>query len=196
MAFSTKITVIGLAKLAAATAGGDPVVLTEMAVGDGNGAAVAAPTGAETELVNEVYRDAINQLVMDDADATLALSELLVPAAEGGFFVREIGVFDNDGDLFAYGNFPVTEKPATGLGATRDMVVQTLMKVGSASNVVLIADPSIVIATREWVLNNVTAATVVPGGTKGQVLTKTSGADGATEWQTPISRGFIYFMGQ
>lgn len=183
--FVMKLTPVGSAKIAAAMAGGPAVVLTAMAVGDGNGNPVAPPTGAETALVREVYRHQLNALAVNANDATMMLAELLIPSSVGNFAIHEVGVFDAAGALFAYGNFPATWKPIAVNGSTRDMTVQAAMKVGNSSVVNLVVDTSIVAATKQWVQATITRAYLIPGGTVGQVLAKNSNADGDTKWIDP-----------
>ncbi len=183
MSYYMKVTAIGLSKLTAATLpGGDPVSLTEIAVGDGNGNPVSPPTGSETALVREVYRDIINSLTVNVDDDTQMMAEMIIPTSEGGFAVHEIGIFDADGDMFAYGNFPATYKPTADDGSTREMIILAAIKVGNAELVQLVVDESITVATRPWVLATITAAFLIPGGTTGQLLAKASNADGDFEW--------------
>lgn len=123
MSFFMKLTAAGAAKVAAAQSGGPAVSLTHIALGDGNGNPVAEPTGSETALVREVYRDQISALYTNPNDNTLFMVEGLVPSNVGGFSVREVGIFDAENQLFAYGNFPETYKPVAAEGSTRDMVI-------------------------------------------------------------------------
>lgn len=185
--FVMKLTAIGAAKIAAASSGGPAVVLTTMAVGDGNGNPVAAPTGNETALVREVYRSQLNSLAVNANDHTLMLAEISIPSNVGNFAIYEIGVFDASGALFAYGNFPATWKPIAANGSTRDMTVQAAMKVGNSAVVNLVIDTSIVAATRQWVLATITRAFLIPGGTVGQVLAKASNADGDFKFVDPTA---------
>lgn len=148
--FYSLLTTIGKAAIANATALGSTISLTEMAVGDGNGAAVT-PTEAMTSLVNEVYRAAINLLEVDDADSTLLRAELVVPTNEGGWTAREIGVFDSEGNLFAVANFPETYKPVLEEGAGRELNIVVTMQVSNTGAVVLKIDPTAVLASRGYV---------------------------------------------
>ena len=149
MSFLMKLTSAGAAKIAAANAG-DPLELTEMAAGDGSGAAVPAPTGAEIALVNEVWRGDLSALSVSVADAQVMIAEAVIPMAEGPFTVREIGVFDVDGDLFAYGNFPETYKPDPSEGSAREMLIRASIRVATTDNVTISIDESAVFATQAW----------------------------------------------
>lgn len=182
MSFFMKLTAAGAAKVAAAQSGGPAVTLTHIALGDGNGNPVGVPTGNETTLLREVFRDQLSALYTNPNDATLFMVEGLVPSSVGGFSVREIGVFDSDGLLFAYGNFPETYKPVAAEGSTRDMVIVAAVKVSNASVVNLVIDASIVGATRQWVLSTITAAYLIPGGLTNQFLAKNGNADGDFKW--------------
>lgn len=121
--FRTIHTSYGLAAMAQAEATGTPINLTHMAVGDGNGNAVT-PSEPQTALVREVYRAAVNRVYQDPADPKLFTAELVVPAGVAGFTMREVGVFDADGGLFAVGNLPDTYKPTSGEGAFSDAVIR------------------------------------------------------------------------
>jgi phage-related tail fiber protein len=107
---------------------------------------------------------------------------MTVPGATGGWVVREIGIKDVDGELIAYGNFPATYKPIASEGSTREMVIRASVRVASASVVNLVVDTSVVLASRAWVENTITAAALIPGGLTGQLLAKASNADGDFEW--------------
>lgn len=190
--FTTKHTAAGLEAMTAAQVSGTPINLTHMAVGDGNGNPVTF-TGAETALVREVYRSTINRVFKPDpsGDPARFSAELVVPASEGGFVMREVGVFDSDGTLFAIGNLPETYKPEASEGAFADTVVRLDFVASNADVVTVQADPSIAVASQQWVTNNVTAATLIPGGTTGQVLTKDSNADGDYIWQDATEANVI-----
>jgi phage-related tail fiber protein len=151
MLYYMKVTAIGAAKLAEALAAGTPLEITQMAVGDGNGADVTPPVGTEVALVHEVFRAPLSSLSESVSDPTIVLAEFPVPSATGGFYIREVGVFDDAGDLIGYGNFPLTYKPVPTDGTTRDMVVQAALKVGNSAAVTLVIDPNVVGATRAWV---------------------------------------------
>jgi phage-related tail fiber protein len=149
-----KLTNAGAAAIAAEQAGGAAVSLTEMAVGDGGGAVVGQPTGAETVLIGEQYRDGLASLAVNATDPTIVEARFIVPATTGGFSVREVGVFIGDGTLFAYGNFPETYKPTVAEGSTRQMIVVAAMKVGTADSVVLTIDANVVVATQKFVVQS------------------------------------------
>ncbi len=186
MSFATLHTNAGLTLIADAQATGVPINLTDMAVGDGNGNPVT-PNPTQTGLVREVYRAAINRVFKPDpsGDPLRFSAELVVPASEGGFTMREVGIFTADGTLFAVGNLPATYKPEATEGAFADTVVRLDFKVDNASVITLQIDPNVAIATQRWVTNNITAATIIPGGTTQQVLRKVSNADGDYEWSDP-----------
>lgn len=181
MAFRTILTEAGMAAVAAATASGVPINLTHMAVGDGLGNPVT-PEQDQTVLVREMYRSTINRVVQHPGDATRFSAELIVPASEGGFTLREVGVFTSSGALFAVGNLPDTYKPAASEGAYADTVVRVEFVVSNASAITLVSDPAVAVASQSWVLNAVDAAHVIPGGTTGQFLNKASNADGDYQW--------------
>ncbi len=184
--FFTLVTSAGQVKLANALATSTPLQITHMAVGDGNGNPVT-PTEVRTALVRETYRGAVNVLKTDPSNPNYLVAELVVPMESGGYVVREVGLFDVDGTLIAYGNFPDAYKPLLSEGSGRELVVRMVFQVQNAATVQLKIDPTVVLATQAWVLSQVTLAKVSPGGLTGQVLTKTSNADGAASWQYPGS---------
>jgi phage-related tail fiber protein len=180
--FVIKLTAIGLQKLAAASTGGPAVSLTHIAIGDGNGNSI--PTDPlPAQLVHQVLQKQINALYVNANDPTIMMAEMVIPSDEGGFSIREIAVKDAEGDTFAIGAFPATYKPLAAEGSTRDMIINVAIKVGSAANIQLVIDTSIVLATRPWVLSQVTSAAILPGGLTGQVPYKLSNADGDIGWK-------------
>lgn len=186
MAYKTIHTKHGRVAIAQAQATGVPINLTHMAVGDGGGVA-AEPNPLQTALVNERHRSTINAVRQDPSDPTLYYVELVIPAAIGGWWIREFGIFDDDGKLFAVGSFPDAYKPLPSDGATHDMVVRVNLVVTEVGVITLQIDPSVTIASRQWVLQTVTPAALWPGGTTNQVLTKNSNLDGDAEWKDPGS---------
>lgn len=186
MLFSTIHTNYGLHLLAQAEATGTPILLTHMAVGDGNGNPVT-PNQSQTQLVRERFRATINRVFQNADDPLRFTAELVIPASVGGFTLREVGVFDSDGSLFAVGNLPDTYKPVDTEGAYSDTVVRLDFLVSNASTITLQVDPNVVVVTQQWISNNVTAGTIIPGGTTGQVLTKQSNADGDVHWSDPTA---------
>ncbi|MBX9761570.1 MAG: phage tail protein [Pseudomonadaceae bacterium] len=184
MAFQTIHTKTGLRALARAEASGVPINLTHMAVGDGNGNP-APPNWEQTQLARERYRATINRVYPDPNDATRFTAELVIPATAGGWVMREVGVFDSNGELFVVGNLPDTYKPLPEEGSFGDALFRLEFTVGNASTVTIQVDPNIAAASQAWVINNITAAALIPGGTVGQLLGKKANADGAYEWQNP-----------
>lgn len=181
MAFQTIFTVAGESGIAAAIASAQPLNIVAMAVGDGGGNDVT-PDGSQTQLVREVYRGSVNQVYQDPDHAGQFVVEMLVPKALNGFTMREVGVFDSNGRLIAVANTPATYKPTADDGAFTDVVIRLYIKVENAAAVSVIVDPNIATATHSWVINNITMATLAPGGTHYQVLRKASNSDGDVEW--------------
>ena len=151
--FSIIHTAAGLKAMSEAASDGTAINLTEMAVGDGDGAPIT-PDEAQTGLVNEVFRAAITQIYKPDAlnAPNKFVAELAIPATEGGFTMREIGVFTADGTLFAVGSLPETYKPTASEGAFADTIVRATFLTSNAEIVTIAMDPNVVIATRAWVL--------------------------------------------
>ena len=190
MTYSTIHTSYGLSRLAQAESTGTQINLTHMAVGDGNGNKVT-PNPAQTQLVRERFRSTINRVFQSPDDRLRFTAELIIPASAGGFTLREVGVFDADGSLFAVGNLPDTYKPIDSEGAYSDTVVRLDFMVSNASTITLQIDPNVVVVTQQWISNNVTAGFLLPGGTTGQVLAKVSNADGDVHWIDPTQANVV-----
>ena len=144
------LTNIGAAKLANATALGAQVEITQMAVGDGNGV-LPTPNPSQTALVHELRRKPLNSLSVDPANDSQIIAEQVIPENEGGWWIREIGLFDKDGDMIAVANCAETYKPQLQEGSGRVQVVRVILIVSSTAAVTLKIDPSVVLATRQYV---------------------------------------------
>ncbi|MGS4269829.1 phage tail protein [Serratia marcescens] len=144
------LTNVGAAKLANATALGAQVEITQMAVGDGNGA-LPTPNPAQTALVHELRRAPLNTLSIDPNNANQIIAEQVIPEDVGGWWIREIGLFDKDGDMIAVANCAETYKPQLQEGSGRVQVVRMILIVSSTAAVTLKIDPSVVLATRQYV---------------------------------------------
>lgn len=144
------LTNVGAAKLANATALGAQVEITQMAVGDGNGA-LPTPNPAQTALVHELRRAPLNSLSIDPNNANQIIAEQVIPEDVGGWWIREIGLFDKDGDMIAVANCAETYKPQLQEGSGRVQIVRMILIVSSTAAVTLKIDPSVVLATRQYV---------------------------------------------
>jgi phage-related tail fiber protein len=192
MAYKTIHTIYGLQRMAQAEASGVPINLTAMAVGDGGGNPTT-PSETQTNLVREIAgtRHAPNRVYQDPANPLLFTAELLVPASLGGFVIREVGVFDETGALFAVANVPNTYKPSDSEGAYADTVIRMQFLVSNASVVTLQVDPNVAVATQSWVTNTITLPYLLKGGTTGQFLAKNSNADGDVKWVDPTVANIV-----
>lgn len=144
------LTNIGAAKLANATALGAQVEITQMAVGDGNGV-LPTPNPAQKVLVNELRRAQLNMLTIDPVNTNQIIAEQVIPEDVGGWWIREIGLFDKDGDMIAVANCAETYKPQLQEGSGRVQVIRVILIVSSTEAVTLKIDPSVVLATRKYV---------------------------------------------
>ena len=151
--YYTILTEIGKAKLANATALGQTLQLTQIAVGDGNGSAVT-PVESMTTLVNQVWVGNISDLRVDADQSNWIIAESYIASDIGGFTVREVGLFDDAGDLIAVGNYPDSYKPVFTSGAAKDMLLRIIIEVSNDDVVELKIDPAIILATREYVDKN------------------------------------------
>lgn len=148
------LTNIGAAKLAKATALGTKVEITQMAVGDGNGV-LPTPDPAQTALIHEIRRAPLNMLTVDPANASQIIAEQVIPEDVGGWWIREIGLFDKDGDMIAVANCAETYKPQLQEGSGRVQAIRVILIVSSTEAVTLKIDPAVVLATRQYVDNKI-----------------------------------------
>ena len=148
--FYTILTAVGKAKIANATALGEKMELTELALGDGGGSYYNA-TEDQTELRNEVWRGAIGTVDVDGENPNWITIQTVVPSQHGGFMIREAGVFDNEGDLIAVGKYPETYKPVAADGSIKDLIVRMILEVNNTASVVLRVDPTVILATQQQV---------------------------------------------
>ncbi|WP_053271078.1 phage tail protein, partial [Escherichia coli] len=148
--FYTLLTDIGAAKLASAAALGVPLKITHMAVGDGGGI-LPTPDAKQTALVNEKRRAALNMLYIDPQNSSQIIAEQVIPENEGGWWIREVGLFDESGALIAVGNCPESYKPQLAEGSGRTQTVRMALITSSTDNITLKIDPAVVLATRKYV---------------------------------------------
>lgn len=140
----------GAARLAHAAALGTKLNLTQMAVGDANGV-LPTPDPAQTKLINQKRIAPLNLLTVDPANTSQIIAEQIIPENEGGFWIREIGLYDDDGILIAVANCPETYKPELQEGSGRTQTIRMILIVSSTSAITLKIDPSVVLATRQYV---------------------------------------------
>ncbi|MBF9816753.1 phage tail protein [Enterobacter roggenkampii] len=148
--FYTLLTDIGAAKLANAAALGVPLKITQMAVGDGGGV-LPTPNAQQTKLVGEKRRASLNMLYIDPQNNSQVIAEQVIPETEGGWWIREVGLFDETGALIAVGNCPESYKPQLAEGSGRTQTVRMVLITSSTDNITLKIDPSVVLATRKYV---------------------------------------------
>lgn len=144
------LTDAGQAKMANAIALGIPLKITQMAVGDGNGQPVT-PNAAQTALIRENRRAPLNTLFQDPLNQAQLVAEQIIPEDVGDWWIREVGLFSEDGTLIAVANCPDTYKPLLSSGAGRTQVIRLVLIVSDTSAVELKIDPSVVLATRKYV---------------------------------------------
>lgn len=140
----------GQARIANAIALGIPLKITHMAIGDGNGQPVT-PNPAQTSLAREVRRAPINTLFQDPLNPAQLVAEQIIPEDTGGWWVREVGLYDDSGTLIAVANTPETYKPLLTSGAGRTQTIRMVLIVNDTSAVEVKIDPSVVLATRKYV---------------------------------------------
>ncbi|HEJ7175755.1 TPA: phage tail protein [Serratia marcescens] len=148
--FKAIITTAGAAKIAAASAGGTQLKIVSMAVGDGNGT-LPTPNPAQTKLVNEKYRAALNGLTIDKALKNHILAEMIIPANVGGWWLREMGLYDEAGTLIAVSNMAESYKPKLEEGSGRTQTLRMILIVSSTEAIQVIAGGDTVLATKDFV---------------------------------------------
>lgn len=148
--FFAILTAVGEAKQANADALGVPWTFAQMGVGDANGTD-PIPSRTQTKLINERRRAPLNQVKVDPANASVIIAEQIIPESVGGWWVRELALYDADGDMVAVANCAPTFKPLLTQGSGRTQVIRINLIVSSTANIELRIDPSVVLATREYV---------------------------------------------
>lgn len=186
MTFKTIHTNYGLQRMAQAEATGAQINIAAVSVGDGGGNATT-PDPSQTQLVRELFRTAPNRVYQDPTNKALFTVEMIVPATVGGFTIREISAWDDQGSMFALANTPDTYKPQGdgSEGSFSDTVIRMQFLATNASIVSVMIDPNVAVATQQWALNAITVPYLLPGGTTGQILSKKSNADGDVVWEDP-----------
>lgn len=186
--FGGIVTTLGIAKITAAVLAGTQVTFQEMAVGDDD----TAFDGTETELGNEVDRVGVNFVdIVPDQPDTIVI-EAILPVTTGGYWIREFGIYDDEGDMIVCGLYPPSYKPTESEGATSARVMRIWLVIRRTENITLVTDLTTVISTRDYVdahinrrdnPHEVTTAQLIPGGLVNQALFKASNDDGDTEWR-------------
>ncbi len=181
--FYTRLTQIGQAKYANAVGVGEQVEFVQLVVGDGGGQELTPEQVQQREtMVNQVRVGPINQVYKDADNPNWLVMEQVLPPDVGGWTIREVGVIDADGDLVAYGNYPATYKPVLEEGSSRTSTVRFVLMVSDTSVVTLKVDPSVVLATRKYVddeidkheqsRNHPAATTTAPGFVEKATVTE------------------------
>lgn len=172
--FFAVLTDVGAAKQANANALGIPWKLTHMGVGDANNTD-PIPSSKQTKLINEWRRRPLNQLRIDPANSAILIAEQIIPPDEGGRWIREIGLYDEAGDLVAVANCAPTYKSLLSQGSGRTQVIRMNFVVSSSANIELKIDPSVVLATREYVDQGDAKKLPLAGGTLTGLLVAGAG---------------------
>ncbi|EAA7245191.1 phage tail protein [Salmonella enterica subsp. salamae] len=189
--FYTLLTDRGMAKIASALADKKQIHLQKMAVGD-SGGQYYEPTASQTKLRHEVWRGEMNTLTTAPNNPNWLIAELVLPEDVGGWYVREVGVFDDEGELIAIGKFPESYKPLLPGGCGKQVCIRLIMEVSNTTAVTLTVDPSIVLATRDYVdslLDEHEHSTNHPDATRTQKgftqLSNATDSDDETKAATP-----------
>ncbi|MDF7673526.1 phage tail protein [Acetobacteraceae bacterium ESL0709] len=166
--YKTIKTLAGLALEAAAETGGPAIKLVSMSIGDGGGQAYS-PSSTQTALRHEVDRVNLNSLSQNQDDATQWVAEGVFPADRGGYTIRELGLWTEEGVLFAIANFPDTYKPAPSEGTAGQMLLGLTFRAQNSDNITLVVDSSLLMASRDWVNENFLSGVTgqAPGDIRG-----------------------------
>ncbi|HZH44259.1 MAG TPA: phage tail protein [Lysobacter sp.] len=192
MSYYSVLTTIGEQKLATAIAEGTTVNITEMALGDGGGAPVT-PVENRAALVREVNRGPVGSLTQDPVNPSYLTAQRVIAPNVGGWTIREVGLFDADGDLLVYGNFPESYKPQLSEGSGKELIIKLVFEVASASAISLAIDPSVVLASRDYVDDAIAEATdglASRGYVDGAIAAATSGLASESYVDSAISAAF------
>ncbi|AZP52492.1 phage tail protein [Rahnella aquatilis] len=154
--FKSVVTTLGQSRIAAAIAAGTDINITQLAVGDGNGKATT-PVASQTKLVKEVYRTPLNSLKLDPTHGNWVIAEAVISASVGGFWMREMGLFADDGTLIAVCNMADTYKPTLAEGSGRTQTLRMVIAVSNTEAISLLIDDSVIMATEQYV-NDLLAA--------------------------------------
>lgn len=146
--YFTVLTNYGTQAFAKALATNQPLRLSSFAVGDGNGQAVT-PTADRTALVKETHRANVSAVSLDPRNNKQIIIELTIPEDVGGFYIREMGVFDSANKLVAYANAPESFKPTLESGSGKVQVLRMILKVSNSQAVTLSIDNSVIFITRQ-----------------------------------------------
>lgn len=172
--YYTLLTPTGLAKITNAQLTSSTIALTHVAVGDAGGTPYK-PTGKESSLKGEKWRGGITSVDRDASNANWIVVDAVLPASVGGFTLREVALYDVDGDLIAIGNYPETYKPVISDGSTMDLVLRTIIEVNNTDSVTLKIDPNVIVASRKYVDDKVAKAfgdtSVIVSDLQSQVTT-------------------------
>ncbi|MDR0580202.1 MAG: phage tail protein [Campylobacteraceae bacterium] len=178
MEYKIILTNKGKAKVAAAIANSTTIKIKHIVFGDGNGS-VSLPDVMATTLKKEVYRTTLNSITIHPENKNWVVCEGYIPADKGNFWIREIGLIDEDKDLIAIGNYPETYKPTLALDIETDLLIKAIMEVSDTAAITLIVDPSAIMATREWVMEEIKKN---PSGTFIGMITSSARKDLPAGW--------------
>ncbi|EAJ8720968.1 phage tail protein [Campylobacter coli] len=145
--YYTILTKIGIAKFIAARASGNGVNLKSFKLSS----KVILPSEEMQSLEEIVYEANINSKSVDESNPNYVNLMCHVPSDVGGFEVNAVGVYDEVGDLLAVGNLPRTYKPILKEGSAKELMIKIVMELSNAEEVILKLDPSVIMASRDYV---------------------------------------------
>lgn len=177
--FYTILTKVGQAKIANATALGTKVNFTTLKAGDSNGS-YYNPTETQQNLVHTVWQGNINSIRVDAENPSWLIIEVVIPPNAGGFTIREVGIFDDEGYMLAVGKYPETYKPQAADGSTKDITIRTILEVSNSASVTLKIDPTTTLATQKDIqelrnqINNINVPVKSVNAKTGDIVLKAS----------------------
>lgn len=193
--FAAILTEAGKSAFAMAAISGEPVGMSHMAVGDGNGSTPVI-YAEQTGLINELYRAPLNRLVIADQDASIIRAELIIPPQIGGFWLREAALYDDEGVCLAVASLPPSYKPMLAQGSGRLQAVNMWIAVSSTADVTLITDPSVILATIDEVNRAESAAKDYADSLVSQAITAAIAAAKRDFWEEDNPIGTVKFYAQ
>ncbi|MHC1683675.1 MAG: phage tail protein [Clostridiaceae bacterium] len=146
--FYSILTTVGKARMANAYALGTNINLTTLAVGDSSGS-YYEPTESQSALKNQVWTGNINSINVDPENPNWIVISTVIPTTDGGFTIREAGIFDDVGNMIAIGKYPETYKPVLSEGSSKDLTINMILEISNTSTVTLKVDPTVVLATKK-----------------------------------------------
>lgn len=136
---------VGFQKIQEALLAGTKLNLKYIALGDGVLSKDESHLSEMTSLVNEKYRVEVSEIT------TLSVSAH-IPSNIGGFYIREIGLFDSENNLIQINEYPETYKPIEKENCIKQLWIKYNILAIPPDVIEIKVDPNIQNASVQWVL--------------------------------------------